>query len=514
MTIADVLARCATTEPTRSTRCGLRLTLRAGDQFIQVARAVQSFTVPAGQRFGVAAGRRSSRVTPGRAHARPACRAPYAVDAVVGARPAARRRSRWSWRRRSEDIERLRRTHWVELAYRPGRRSQLAALVGRARRWPGRSRRRVPRAPDPAGRRPPRGSVGPTEIARFVFEYLRAAEDALGRPDAALPATLVPGLRRAGPGRRLRGRSGIARVYRPLALVENPRRTATQHGTLADARQPGPLPAPLVGAERGPRPKRCPRSRSSGRPAGRPPCRCSSIARPGAWIGYRGVVRVGQHAATGGRAGDRPLARRHRWTAPTSRTALFGVAAHSPPAPASDPTGESTARPRCRAMREARTNGATCPPGFYDIRGLDRTFFAHAADDDLMEAAFDQTAVRPGALPGRPGRDPRDGVGRERAGLLRGPRPAWRRRGAPAGAGLADEVPRRWRAPSPSCAPPGSTAPLRGRPVRRDASSTGAHGALAGSPCRPEAGPTGTEQPSSRSAPGSATRAFGTTKFE
>ena len=122
-----------------------------------------------------------------------------------------------------EDTGRVRLTHWVEQAYRHADVIRIAALVGVAPfPWENAATFRSRLIPLVASRL--RGSVGPLDIAQFVFEYLRAAEDALGRPGERLPALLVPGLQHMPDPEAAFAASAKRPRYRPLALVENPRR--------------------------------------------------------------------------------------------------------------------------------------------------------------------------------------------------------------------------------------------------------------------------------------------------
>jgi hypothetical protein len=123
-----------------------------------------------------------------------------------------------------EDIERMRRSHWIERAYRGVDSDKLAALVD-VRRFQG--------EPTPiflqrlavfiTARL--QGAVGPRQIRQFVYDYLAAME-------RLLECTLVPGLRELPPEQAWQPVASRP-AFRPLALVENPPRVRRSR-TLSD----------------------------------------------------------------------------------------------------------------------------------------------------------------------------------------------------------------------------------------------------------------------------------------
>jgi hypothetical protein len=114
-----------------------------------------------------------------------------------------------------EDVERMRRSHWIERAYRGVDVDKLAALVG-IERFQGEPtpifRQRL--AVLVAARR--NGAVGPRQIRQFVYDYLAAME-------RLLECTLVPGLRSV-PNEKAWSAIAERPLFRHLALVENPPR--------------------------------------------------------------------------------------------------------------------------------------------------------------------------------------------------------------------------------------------------------------------------------------------------
>jgi hypothetical protein len=114
-----------------------------------------------------------------------------------------------------EEVDRMRRSHWLDQAWRSSDVDRLAALLGI---------RRFPAEPTPLFRARLvalvrarlRGAVGPLEIRRFVYEYLRGVED-------VLDFTVVAGLRGLKVEEAFEGVEKRPR-FRRLRLVENPPR--------------------------------------------------------------------------------------------------------------------------------------------------------------------------------------------------------------------------------------------------------------------------------------------------
>jgi hypothetical protein len=281
----------------------------------------------------------------------------------------------------------VRLTHWVEQAYSEADVVRIAALVGVARLpWEDAATFRSRLIPLVASRL--RGSVGPLDIAQFAFEYLRAAEGALGRPGEQLPAVLVPGLQQMADAPAAFAASPKRPRYLPLAMVENPRRQR-QSPDLADMgnrvahlrhwidTNEGLFDAPV-------------RLTFVGAAAGRTSVPIVVNLTTGAWIGYLGVVPVGRTLvvetddAGGGLAGG--------WLDTADVTPrLIGGAAFPPgddERPAADRAIEAPAMP---VMRRGPNEWMYLSAGHYGIRGVDRTFFAFASAV-MAEATFDRTA--------------------------------------------------------------------------------------------------------------------------
>lgn len=130
-----------------------------------------------------------------------------------------------------EDIERLRRTHWIEQCYRLGDAAKLGSLLRIAPlSWETLETFRARLLPLIAARLA--GGLGPGELRGFVHDYLRRAQAELG-------ATLVPGLP-PKVGDAFSVLESRPR-WRSLGIDENPRRIRTSKALAARS---GLVPAP------------------------------------------------------------------------------------------------------------------------------------------------------------------------------------------------------------------------------------------------------------------------------
>jgi hypothetical protein len=117
-----------------------------------------------------------------------------------------------------EDLERVQQAHWIRTAARLFDVEKLGALVGiRRLPWETRDLFRERVLALVVARR--HGAIGPHEVRRFVFDYVRSAERATG-------CTLVPGLEGLDLAEAYQP---VRPRFRPLRLVENPvhRRSST-----------------------------------------------------------------------------------------------------------------------------------------------------------------------------------------------------------------------------------------------------------------------------------------------
>lgn len=293
----------------------------------------------------------------------------------------------------AEDLDRLRRTHWFELAYRLVDLERLAALVGVTRRsWEplAEFRQRVRALVDARLA----GAVGPRAVRSYVYEAVRGAEEGLG-------GTLVPGLRAraqasAGDPLGLRATPAALRAafaedpgtaYRPLKLVENPTRTArsvplSARGGLA------PYLYRWQDVNHGLRAAAVTIT-ITGRSGGRTATPLIANLTTGQAIGYPGVLKVGQRLELASVPGEQRLARAtlDDVTDVTDRVfSLSGFALGTPfaLADADDPG------PLLPLQERGGNDWIHLSTGLFDARGLDATYF-QLADDRLREGAFDGT---------------------------------------------------------------------------------------------------------------------------
>jgi hypothetical protein len=303
----------------------------------------------------------------------------------------------------AEDLDRLRRTHWFERAYRLGDLERIAALVGVQRRsWEPLElfRQRVRALVDARLA----GSVGPRAVRTFVYEAVRGAESGLG-------CTLVPGLERravATPGDPAGTRANAESLaaafadpgrddddpdrgpWRPLRLVENPARVVrspalTGRGGLVpylhrwNDENHGMGPATVTAT-------------LTGRSGNRTATPVLANLSTGQAIVYAGVLRVGQRlsltqAPGQDEAGRRALALLDDSQDVTGRVfSLTGFTLGRPFAREDgDPGG-----PLLPVQNRGSNRWVYLSAGLFDVRGLDATFF-QLADDELREGVFDQT---------------------------------------------------------------------------------------------------------------------------
>jgi hypothetical protein len=279
----------------------------------------------------------------------------------------------------AEDLDRMRRTHWVGFAYRFADVDRIADLVG-VRPLPGEALEsfRVRLLALVAAQL--HGAVGPAEIRTFVHSYLVGAE-------RALRSTFVPDLTRYDATTAFAA-DGEHPHHRPLALVENPlreRRSAALDGIggrvpyLFDWQEHnrGLHDAVACFAITG---------MAGGRTA--VPLLVNRTTRD--LIGYRGVLRVGQRLELAPADGE-PQTREavalldgHDVTA-----RVFSVSGFEPGVPFEPGDLDPVALlPRMRGRANEWTYLSV---GLYDVAGLNRVFYA-IADDTLREGVFDDTS--------------------------------------------------------------------------------------------------------------------------
>lgn len=278
----------------------------------------------------------------------------------------------------AEDLDRMRRTHWVGFAYRFADLDRIADLAG-IQPLPGEALEsfRVRLLALVAARLD--GAVGPAEIRTFVHSYIVGAE-------RALQSTFVPGLTRYDATTSFAADQQRPR-HRPLALVENPLR---ERRSAALAAIGGRVPYLFRWTEhnRGLRDS-VTRFAITGMAGGRSavPVLVNRTTRD--LVGYRGVLRVGQRLEllpADGDAQTREVVALLDGRDVTAR--VFSVSDVQPGVPFEP--GDLDPVPLLPRMAGRANAWTYLSLGLYDVDGLDSVFYA-MADDELREGAFDET---------------------------------------------------------------------------------------------------------------------------
>ena len=118
-----------------------------------------------------------------------------------------------------EDLDRMRKTHWIHFAFRLADAEKLAALVG-VNGCLGKPCRPSGRRLLPLVKARLNDALGPLEIKRFVYDYLRETESALSDVDSQRLNSVGP---KVASQRILSSPSVLcpsARSFRPLELRE------------------------------------------------------------------------------------------------------------------------------------------------------------------------------------------------------------------------------------------------------------------------------------------------------
>lgn len=277
-----------------------------------------------------------------------------------------------------EDLDRLRRTHWVGLAYRLTDVARLGRLVG-VEPFPveglGSFRARLLALTKARLG----GAVGPNEIRLFVYEYLSGAEQ-------ALQSTFVPGLALYEVGDAFREHEDHP-AYRPLELVENPERPRRSR-SLAEVR--GRVPYLHRFQERNDGlTEAVVTAAITGFPEGRTAVPLVVNITTGDLVGYAGVLGVGRRLTLEpAEPGGRPLRALLDGTHDVTER-VFSVSGFEPGIPFT--TEDLDAMPLLPRLALGTNDFVYLSVGLYDVRGLDRVFFA-IADDELREGVYNATS--------------------------------------------------------------------------------------------------------------------------
>lgn len=277
-----------------------------------------------------------------------------------------------------EDLDRMRRSHWVSFVYRFADLERIADLVA-IDPIPGETldNFRVRLLALVAARL--HGAVGPAEIRAFVEDYLRGAE-------RALDATFVPGLARYDADAAFQTDPAHPR-YRPLALVENPLRERSS-ATLEALGGRVPYLFRWEDHNRGLR-ESVARAAITGLSGGRTAVPLLVNATTGDLIGYAGVLGTGRRLELLP-ADDAPGTRRAVALLDGRDVSdrIFSISGFA----LGDDLATAGRDPQPLLPRMAgRANAWTyLSAGLFDVRGLDHVFFA-TADEQLREGVYDET---------------------------------------------------------------------------------------------------------------------------
>jgi len=286
-----------------------------------------------------------------------------------------------------EELEQVRRSHWIETVEMLDDARRLGALLGIA-----------PLAREPLTLYRQRllalaralldGGTGPEEIERYVFEYVAGTQRASG-------ATLVPGLERVVRFEDAYRPSTEVPAFRPLALVENPRR---RRSSAVLAARGGKVPYLFRWREdnRG-LDEAVVEIAIDGLAGGVTTNPILVNETTGDLIGFRGVVPFGQRLridlAEDAAPGERTALARLNGNVTPALLSLGGFTPGIPFHPA-----DLDEIPRLPRLARGANRWVYLSVGYFDLPSLDRTFFA-IAGGSLREAVFNETAFDQSVFP-------------------------------------------------------------------------------------------------------------------
>jgi hypothetical protein len=288
-----------------------------------------------------------------------------------------------------EDIDRLRRTHWINQAYRFEDATKLGALLGiPPLPWETLETYRARLLPLAASRLD--GALAPKDIRAFVHDYLLNAED-------ALDATFVPGMP-ADEDKAFQLLPDDRPLWRPLELAENPPRL--QPSNVLAARN-GSVPHLFRWTEHN---NGLDDALATFRVAGLSGRRTAVPVLinlgTGDMVFYADRLLAGAEleVAAAGDAGNPRLARATLDGADVTHklksVSNFALGSALKPSDC-DP------QPLLPRMLRGANDWLFVVLGIYDLRGFDQVFFA-LADNALFEGVFDQTRFDHALFPSGP----------------------------------------------------------------------------------------------------------------
>jgi hypothetical protein len=282
-----------------------------------------------------------------------------------------------------EDLDRMRKTHWIHFAFRLADAEKLAALVG-VKRLPWETLQTFRARLLPLVKARLNGALGPLEIKRFVYDYLRGTESALSDVDSQLVTLLVPGLRRV-PFEQSFSPLPKRPLFRPLELRENPKRRRTS-GHLAARSGRVPYLFRWEESNKGLM-ETVATFAISGWWGGKTAVPVLVNLTTGDLLGYVERVPFGQTLLIRPAEGTEQLARASLNDADVTDR-LFSMRGFALGVPfAKKDLDES---PRLPRLARGSNEWIFLSIGLYDIKGLNHFFFS-LAGQDLREGVFDQT---------------------------------------------------------------------------------------------------------------------------
>ena len=285
-----------------------------------------------------------------------------------------------------EDIDRVRRTHWIRQAYQMEDAQKLGALVGLpSLPWETLETYRARLLPLVAAQLD--GALGPEDIRRFVHDYLRNAE-------AALESTLVPHMP-PDPDDAYRVLAGRPQ-WHPLALAENPPRLRRSNTLVARG---GAIPYLFRWTEtNNGLDETVPAFRVTGLPGRRTAVPVLVNLTTGEMILYADRLLAGSELeiSTAGEASRAARATLNGFDITHKLRSMSGFALGTPFTQA-----QFDRKPLLPRLMRGTNDWIFLAIGLFDVRGLNQVFFA-LPDATMREVTLDETAFDHALFPSGP----------------------------------------------------------------------------------------------------------------
>ena len=277
-----------------------------------------------------------------------------------------------------EDIDRLRRTHWIEQAYRLEDAAKLGDLCG-IDPLPWETLESFRARLLPLIKAQLAGALGPDEIRGFVDGYLRNAQE-------ALESTLVPGLSATKGTEEAYRHPPVREHFRPLVFREFPTR---ERRSAALASRDGQVPVLFRWTEaNGGVEDSLARFRISGLAGRRTVVPLLANLSTGEMILFADRLVAGAELEIRPGEGDDPRRATALLDGVDATDRLHSLSGFTLGAPF-DPS-QYDPEPRLPSLPRGESEWLFLSVGLYDVRGLDNFFFA-LADEELREGRFDET---------------------------------------------------------------------------------------------------------------------------